>query len=447
MKKIILASLIGATAFTALMSGNVLAQEFYYRYPIAGASNDSGAGGSTGSGGTETGGTETGGETGGTETCSEGMSYVDGNCVLNTEENQNIWRQFAIDNGIYRFDDDGNNEFERYSGGGLGSEITSIPTVPYPLEFVYGSIILEGAAFSDISGLSNISYIDSLYLSGNNISSFNLNNLNQVEGSLSLYDNQITSLNGLNNLNQVEGSLSLYDNQITSLNGLSNLSSVGEINIRGNNITNLSSLSSLTTANSIHASGNKNMTIINIPSLSGSVETITFANNIIKEVNIPNVNEIVSLSYNYSYNNFKDGVLEKVYLPNLTQGRVILDNNNITDVNLSSVVTASIIYLGDNEIVNLDLSSLKTVTSSLFLENNQLTNLDGISNLESVPNLYIEENPFQNLNGLSNITNGVIHLDLNESVPKLTGSPFCNSVDAVIQESHVEQITKSDLCL
>lgn len=434
MRKTILASIIGATAFTALMSGQALAQDFYYRYPIANASNDDGSGG---------GDTDTGGDTGGTETCSEGMIEVDGNCVIDTEGNENVWRQFAVDNGVYRFNDD-DIEFDRYiKAGSLDVGIDSLPTVPYPLDFIYDTIQLSGSSLTNVNGLSNIEYISNLYLTDSKITSFNLNNLSQVEGDFYLNDNEISNLDGLNSLN-----------------------SVGLLNITGNNISNLSGLSNLITANRLYISdtkydfnsdsyttdGNNNLDSIFLPSLSGVVDEISFSNQTVKEVDIPNIEEIKNLSYNES--DFESGVLEKLILPNLTQAIVRASNNNITDVDLSSIVEAAVIDLDDNEIVNLDLSSLKTVTASMYLRNNNLTNLDGISNLESVENLRIDDNPFTNLNGLSNIIEGNIYLstygiDFNQ-IPSLNGSPFCNSENATfVADNFIEDYDdtmKSDLC-
>lgn len=104
MKKTILSSVIGLATLSAMVSSQALAQDtYYFRYPIAGASNDSGSGGSTGSGGTETGGTETGGDTGGTETGVEesiGSLNIDviSKDVYAVEEKLGLW--FEIEAGV-----------------------------------------------------------------------------------------------------------------------------------------------------------------------------------------------------------------------------------------------------------------------------------------------------------------------------------------------------------
>jgi hypothetical protein len=76
--------------------------------------------------------------------------------------------------------------------------------------------------------------------------------LNEIKGSFSINDNNLTNLDGLSNLSSIGGYFYLYNNDITDISGLSSLTTVnGLFNISSNQMFDLDGLSSLTTVQGI----------------------------------------------------------------------------------------------------------------------------------------------------------------------------------------------------
>jgi hypothetical protein len=76
--------------------------------------------------------------------------------------------------------------------------------------------------------------------------------LNEIQGSFSINDNNLTNLDGLSNLSSIGGYFYLYNNKITDISGLSSLTTVnGLFNISYNQMFNLDGLASLTTVQGI----------------------------------------------------------------------------------------------------------------------------------------------------------------------------------------------------
>jgi hypothetical protein len=93
---------------------------------------------------------------------------------------------------------------------------------------------------TDIARLENIECIDgTLSIRGTMLNSLaGLESLQIVVGDLDIWGNDaLTSLNGLNNLTSVGDELLIvYNDDLTSLSGLDNLTSVGELHIYANDV-------------------------------------------------------------------------------------------------------------------------------------------------------------------------------------------------------------------
>jgi hypothetical protein len=76
--------------------------------------------------------------------------------------------------------------------------------------------------------------------------------LNEIQGSFSINDNNLTNLDGLSNLSSIGGYFYLYNNNIADISGLNSLTTVnGLFNISYNQMFNLDGLASLTTVQGI----------------------------------------------------------------------------------------------------------------------------------------------------------------------------------------------------
>jgi len=105
--------------------------------------------------------------------------------------------------------------------------------------------------FDEATGVYDTS-LDCAYqeLTDEDLSKFTI--LNEIQGSFSINDNNLTNLDGLSNLSSIGGYFYLYNNNITDISGLSSLTTVnGLFNISYNQMFNLDGLASLTTVQGI----------------------------------------------------------------------------------------------------------------------------------------------------------------------------------------------------
>lgn len=149
-----------------------------------------------------------------------------------------------------------------------------------------GVIPINGA--SDLSPLSNITYVGGLHIDGSYIltSLSGLNNITTIGagGILLMYNQQLTSISALSNVTSVGGDLVIGNNDIlTSLSGLENITSVGGyLGIGYNNsLTSLVGLDNITSIGArLQITVNPQLTSISALSNLTSVGTYLFiANN------------------------------------------------------------------------------------------------------------------------------------------------------------------------
>lgn len=425
MKKTILASAVSLIALSAFTSTQVMAEEYYFRYPVSASSGGSGGG----EGGSQTGG---GLQNNGDSDKELTQCEKDNGVWFCFAEEHKLNHEFGFDNTLKKTND------SKY-------DLSKLPTVEYPSTTPY-DILLENSNISNIYGFRNIKeVVGTLNLSGNKITSLDSLSGLSKSGNINLSNNNISSISGLKSLISVNEGLNLSNNDIVSLDGLENLYEVGfELNLKNNKITSLDGdLNNLSradfieidrTVNEINNSFNS-LTGTDGLSLNGSVHN-----------SFKDLKSIYTLSL-YGPGDIKDSFnnLTNVEYLSINNSNIVNSFNSLTKVKNISIHSSNIDVIGGsvNEISIgsiLDLSSndLRNITgfkggiraSGSSLE----VNLSGNSNLENI-NFIAYKKGIPNSNNITNIDykydneslkNLSIKLPYNYSGKKLELShPFC----------------------
>ena len=271
--------------------------------------------------------------------------------------------------------------------------------------------------------------------------------------SLDISNRSISDLTGIGDFNSLE-TLILSGNQLTSLS-LDNNSALRELKVDNNQLTDLYLY--LPSLKNLNANNNQ-LTILNTGSLE-ELENLDVGNNqltqlylynpLLKNLNAANN----QLAYNFSTSDIP--LLENLDVSNSGLNNLNLEyntmlktanlsNNSLNSLTLGNNSVLEILNLSNNNIYNLpDVSGL-TGLQDLRLSDNQLTSIDFGHNL-SLTTLYVNNNRLgslnvENLTGLSNLNaenNNLIYLNVKNgnntafSLFNVTGNPnlACVQVD------------------
>ena len=292
------------------------------------------------------------------------------------------------------------------------------------------------------------------------IDSFQINfpNCTEIEGSVQIYGNDITNLNGLNDLTSIGGTMQIGNNinmtganpVLVSLEGLSSLSAVdGDLRILGNDIiVDLSGLESLTSIGGSLVIGDWWHTFpcanLSLLSLDG-LDNLAFVGDGIQILGGGpfgyGVEDISALSSLTSIN----GNVYIRYVPNLQS---LVGFNNISSIggnlsllslglidlsgldNLTSIAGGFKLNRNDPLISLIGLSQLDSILGDLSIsDNNILETLSGFDNLTSIGgNLRVSFNDFlSSFIGLGNLTS--VDGDLLIGTGYLGGNPLLTSLE------------------
>ena len=264
------------------------------------------------------------------------------------------------------------------------------------------------ANISDLTGLEFATRLTSLhfgydpdgsYFNRNSISDLSpLSGLTSLE-TLYLYDNSISDVSDLSGLTSLK-TLYLYNNSISDVSGLSGLTSLERLSLSNNSISDVSDLSGLTSLKTLYLDNNS---ISDVSDLSGltSLERLSLSNNSISDVS--GLSGLTSLKTLYLYNNSISDVSGLSGLTSLE--RLYLYNNSISDVSdLSGLTSLERLYLYNNSIS--DVSGLSGLTSleRLYLYNNSISDVSGLSGLTSLETLHLYNNSISDVSDLSGLT-------------------------------------------
>ncbi|NOT84851.1 MAG: hypothetical protein HOP02_08760, partial [Methylococcaceae bacterium] len=235
--------------------------------------------------------------------------------------------------------------------------------------------------------------IGNLTFKGNNAltSMSGLDNLESIEGDLTITQTGIRHLNGLNSLERVKGKIDISQNpELCTVNGFTSLITVDTfINIAHNQV-----LKTINGFNSLQQIKKGALTIQQCPQLSdiGGFCNLTWVKNIeFKRLNITHVDFLYKL---------------------IKQQPEFKGSLKITACRLESLNgfgylkrVGSSFYLHGNRLKNLKgLENLQHVGASFSLSNNQLTDISSLANLESVNGMLgLANNQLTALHGLENL--------------------------------------------
>ena len=278
------------------------------------------------------------------------------------------------------------------------------------------------AHFDESTGVYNTS-LDCSHrgMSDTDLMKFNI--LNEIKGSFSLNDNNLTHLEGLSNLNYIGGYFYLHNNKIQNTSGLSSLSSIGgTFNISGNAISNLDGLVSLASVGGLvkiyHNPQLNNIAgLTNLTGADGKKIYIDSTNYTDKadgtgnfcdsrwdlydtSGNVADDMSILCNNYSYTPNNtdkLRDILGRHCNIDSLTF------YTNFTEA--TSVYTGSIActHVLDNEMSNF--VGLLEVEGDFAIEDSNITTMDELIRLKKVTGvLSIQKNlNLTNIHGLSNV--------------------------------------------
>lgn len=226
--------------------------------------------------------------------------------------------------------------------------------------------------------------------------------VNEIQGSLSVNDNNLTNLDGLSNLTSIGGYFYLHNNHITDTSGLSNLVNIGgTLDISHNMISNLDGIYSLSTIsgaikiyyndNLLDISGLSNITAIDgkkiyidqvdysvkVPLVMAMCSSVWDIYN--SEENIPDDMSKLCEGYNYTptlTDKLRDLLGKRCDIDSLTFYNRFADDSGIYNGDISCQ------GVQDEEMT--DFSALIEVHGSFALEQGDITNLDGLIRLKKV---------------------------------------------------------------
>ncbi|MDR1642189.1 MAG: leucine-rich repeat domain-containing protein [Clostridiales bacterium] len=289
---------------------------------------------------------------------------------------------------------------------------------------------------TDISPLEDLTDLNYLYLTGNQISDVTaLSGLRYLE-QLDLEDNQVKDLAplaGLTNLN----ALWLTKNVIDDVKTLAGMKSLTNLWLEGNKITEVSALAELTSLSDLQLSNNL---ITDISTLSGmkNLVTLNLMNNRLTSVRLTGMDKLEELFLDLNdISELSFFGLDKL------QGLSLI-SNEIKDLSfVSELPGLTAISLGLNDVS--DVSPLASLTDlvELDLAKNQVTDVSSLENLSSLKTLYWSSSdlePLYNLN-LSELYIVDLALDSTQKQDFMTAMPNCELKDETYEE--IESIANS----
>ncbi|MEJ2497605.1 MAG: hypothetical protein P8Y43_09095, partial [Sulfurovaceae bacterium] len=276
--------------------------------------------------------------------------------------------------------------------------------------------------FDESTGVYSTS-LDCSYKQMNDEDLMKFSIVNEIKGSFSLNNNNLTNLDGLSNLMAVGGYFYLHDNNISDINGIINLASVGgTFDISHNNIADLDgALSLVGIGGSVKIYNNSNLVdvsgLANIVGLDGQKIYIDPVDYAIKaasgtslcsaiwdiydtQENIPDDMSKLCEGYNYvptDANKLRDILGKRCNIDSSTFYNKFADD--------SGIYNGSIQCYDVTEDELDDFAALLEVNGDFSLNNSSATTLNGLVRLKSVTgNLSIEDNAaLIDISGLSNV--------------------------------------------
>ena len=262
------------------------------------------------------------------------------------------------------------------------------------------SLYLGNNDISDITPLSNLINLTNLALGNNDISNITpLSNLTNLT-TLNLNDNFVSNITPLSNLINLTN-LDLGNNDISDITLLSNLINLTNLALGNNDISNITPLSNLTNLTTLNLNDNF---ISDIALLSGltNLRSLNLGNNDIADISV--LSGLTSLEWLSLYSNSISNIAPLSGLTNLRS--LYLSNNDIADISaLSGLTSLEWLYLYNDDISNIAPLSGLINLRSLSLGNNDIADISVLSGLTSLERLSLHSNSISNITPLSGLIN------------------------------------------
>ncbi len=244
--------------------------------------------------------------------------------------------------------------------------------------FSLRELYLDYNQISIIENLNNLTALNVLFLNDNRIHKIeNLHGLIKLK-DLCLYNNYIVKIENLEvlvNLNE----LYLFNNQIKKIENLEKLTKLVKLSLNFNQISKIENLQALINLNVLYLHNNQIKKIENLEKLIKLDALSLYENQIKKIENLDNLNELTLLQLEYNQ-------VEKIE-------------------NLENLINLTLLDLGYNKIIRIEnLEKLINLTS-LNLECNYIEKIEGLNNLLALKILSISFNKINKLEGLNSLLN------------------------------------------
>jgi hypothetical protein len=268
------------------------------------------------------------------------------------------------------------------------------------------------------------------------IDSFQINypNCTEIEGSVSISGEDITSLDGLNSLTAIGGGLAILQNPVlNNLAGLDNIYSINEylVFLMNDSLANIAALENLT--------------------FMGGYMDIAFNQSLTELSGLDNLDSIGGHLYIHGNDAFQSltGLNEIIHIEGDVQ---IWSNTSLTELtgldNLTSI-GGNLDIESNNVLINFNaLNNLMSIGGYLKIkENNALINLTGLHNINSIEYLQVWDNPgLTSLTGMEGLTSVELFISIRDNISLLTLSGIDHVQAASIQNLYIVGNTSLATC-
>ncbi|WP_179320410.1 T9SS type A sorting domain-containing protein [Winogradskyella helgolandensis] len=291
-------------------------------------------------------------------------------------------------------------------------DLLNLTTVGGRFVYRYNATTSNTTINLDLNSLSSIG--SSLYITNNDSvlpMSINLSNLFTVNQSMIINDNNILDID-LSNLTYIHGFRFIGNDTITDLN-LSNvvsnevyITSSDEISIQSYNLESIDLSSLEYSVERLIINGNlMDVNLSSLNNVDGHI-TLSFDSPILSLPSLQTGDitiggdvqhiDLSALETGGLYVNTTNHDLNTIDLTNLIDGSISLSNNQLTELNLPSLINAVDLNVKYNQLTSVNLPLLETVEDILFT-GNQLDNFE-LTNTVVTGNLNLSSNPLTNIN-------------------------------------------------
>ncbi|MBC1904797.1 leucine-rich repeat domain-containing protein, partial [Listeria innocua] len=307
---------------------------------------------------------------------------------------------------------------------------------------------LGKTSVSDTVTQSDLDSITSLYTTGNkNIADISgMENLTKLQ-VVDLSGNQVSDVSTLASLVNLMG-LNLQNNpqlNIASVNGLTRLVNLDLSNnpqLNDVSLSNMPELKTFSMEDTFNNISGGSLRLSNMPKLT----TLKLFKAQFAELSISDVPELSSLTIQNQYLFQEDGSLSLSNIPKLTT--LDLSVQNLSEINVSNLSSLTVLNAERNHFSNVSIGNMSSL-STLVLRDNQLSDISNISDLPNLKILDLNNNQLSNIDNIQSFPN-LEKLFLSENqlreLSGVLGIPSLKSLEATDNQlSDVSDISISSM--